>query len=1535
MTSVATSMEPSVAEAMSAEHEACRPLLLSMFSTLKQLFLHCEQHGRADLASEVVDALLMCKEDFSALAEQLRSGEPTSSATSPKPLADADRSARTRAAPCSLMGRSAGTSAPTTMRSGGGRAGGGARDAGLGPDSLCLASPSTSLDSLDYAAGGGGACGDAVSLSVSVATAISSPEASWDVSPAPSGLDSPNANAQMLAQLETLDIELLHEAAAYFDTPQVGANGEPELLPREEHERLYLRRAAADGRERQAKAFLASLQQIMRGVAKPRPAAFAPGPAGSAAPAAGAPMRLPASCASASGAQPAEEAAGAPGAADWEDPREKRRSRRRRLWGEAGDERAGERSPRSASPVPPAEEWLVPAVVPASSLPSTAHLEATEAETPAATKPPAAPSVQRGPSLLVEVAGAATEHSAAAELERQAKTPGAPGAGAGSAPCASLARLSAEALDSMAGDSLLGAPLSGTSASSRERIIPAWRAWRDEETPLALEDAGDAGLGSSAEEGVHLADNESLTASSLSAASGPPRRKRRPPSALLPATPTRDGEAGGSQAASPGAGSPGNKARREKLLSGESPERSADSVREAAERRHARAEAQRERLAAEEAGRLRAVREREEAVRGRKEAAAAERRRALEEKLARAEAARGESLGGIVSRARTENQKVEEVAFINKVNHGVDDKDAQNARTRAAEAAYARWTASIEQRAHRAAEAARRRELVRDRGRGAVATEQAALRLKAHQRSVDANQRRLALVQALLHQRRERAERRDSQLHGLLRERRGASDGEAAIDEAAVAGQAADGGGGRSSHRKPASGGRRRNARGLASVSEVRGGSAARGSQERSVSLLSDVSPGGGQLGAELAAAAACPVGSFEHRGAYGELYASETDLTEGEAPAEGSAGGGTAAATATAGVAAPAQAPPQPGGGAVSPPPRRQREAPPPSEEELEKRRKARARTKRVRSRMASAAASVRLDQLDWLWSAGAASGVHASKRLVKLAHSLAEVSRQPSSDGAEALAWEACKLLEGGRERELHAARQQGLLDSLVGLAAGPNDASGWPLPPRTSTQVAATRALLAACALPCNRSYLLLRNHAAGLATYTLACAVEAAAHDAKSYGMGFDADAYTPGLNHASAAAGGAAADGAGGAQTRNLLLPLLQLLRLLIATPPPVEAARRLCSDLVTLLIASGGIHSLQEHCAARAATLAQATAHGALLRHYIGLLHALLLPLRDDPAGASCATALRELLRETRLCGVPGLACAMLVEASHPDGGLTPRANADRPSDRPWADSGSSAYSLSLPGARVLSVCRLAVQLLAHVGAIDAPLLRRTLGATEPKAQLLHLVHLALDLCNDAGDATGADDRARAEEVRSLLHELLLLLGIFTHTSRANAELLRWRKGEHPTMLHRLVSLPFGYFCVPRLRAVLLPTLLCGCFRDAANTRILAAHLHPDHLVRFLKEELAAGPPAAQPPAALLVADPSQLPAVTMDYALAARLPPAEWEAALEFFQRPPEPPGSPCHTPLALTPAPTPEHDSPGLGDAGAAAHAVPGLLI
>ena len=162
---------------------------------------------------------------------------------------------------------------------------------------------------------------------------------------------------------------------------------------------------------------------------------------------------------------------------------------------------------------------------------------------------------------------------------------------------------------------------------------------------------------------------------------------------------------------------------------------------------------------------------------------------------------------------------------------------------------------------------------------------------------------------------------------------------------------------------------------------------------------------------------------------------------------------------------------------------------------------------------------------------------------------------------------------------------------LAALLPLATAPppEAAAGEPPPPPRTTQTAAIRALLAACSLPCNRTYLLLSPHVAGLAFLVLPAAVEQATEVAR---RAADAsDTATP-VTAAGGAVGGAAdgagcvagvaegAEGAEGGAIDALLLPLLKLLRLLIATQPPAEPARKLQSDLVCLLIFSGASHRL-------------------------------------------------------------------------------------------------------------------------------------------------------------------------------------------------------------------------------------------------------------------------------------------------------------------------------------------------------------------
>lgn len=118
------------------------------------------------------------------------------------------------------------------------------------------------------------------------------------------------------------------------------------------------------------------------------------------------------------------------------------------------------------------------------------------------------------------------------------------------------------------------------------------------------------------------------------------------------------------------------------------------------------------------------------------------------------------------------------------------------------------------------------------------------------------------------------------------------------------------------------------------------------------------------------------------------------------------------------------------------------------------------------------------------------------------------------------------------------------------------------------------------------------------------------------------------------------------------------------------------------------------------------------------------------------------------------------------------------------------------------------------------------------------------------------------------ERGQALLHELLLFLGYITLQTERNQEILQW--GSSPTILQRLCSLPFVYFsdskCVVvlafslfllltssffRLKAVLFPTLIAGCFGNSKNKMIVDQELSMDMLLVFLRDQQASQPPAA------------------------------------------------------------------------------------
>ena len=665
-----------------------------MFNVLKELYIHCEEHGRSDIGAEVVDALGMCQADFKELVVQLQ-------------------------------------------RSSTDGVGGGAE---LSHPPLVAMSASP----LAQRANSSG------SLTGELSPARQSPREPGLATGAPP--DSPDSNSRMLKQFESMDIEQLQEAARYFSTTTPGHDGE--LVPREVHDALYLKAAAAEGREEAAMRFLGVLQQMSLAVhshgPSPRPSPkISPKPSQGPLPRhrldSGAdcasretqatPLVLPVSLAEDS--RSASAAASDPRDADaevgedgegWLQPKNKRRSRRRRLWEHENGEESEAAGPR---PVPAPIE-ACPAPAPASEPPTGGEPAAHPSEGAiAALCEPRAADVGDGASLPtlptahsnkplptwtswadeceddsnaaaqpVVSATEADEGGAPVRLEpettrrKKKKTPppsflatspvgsagGAPGAGA-AAPTA------APACASRAGPATARGGAVGLECEVPPSSSASFDAHEATETARAVTWSGAAVSANTGDAAATTGGGTCVMDVPAGCWGGRPSFAAIVRGSQGDHSPTSEEEAIAACEERSRRESTESNNRREKLLSPE--KKSETEIREFAARKQARAEAARELRAAEEAHRLQKQREREELVRSRKEAAANERRAALEERMSRAEASHKLTLTSVAQRARKESQKVQEVAFIKAVSttfpHSAERQAAINLKEMKAE----------------------------------------------------------------------------------------------------------------------------------------------------------------------------------------------------------------------------------------------------------------------------------------------------------------------------------------------------------------------------------------------------------------------------------------------------------------------------------------------------------------------------------------------------------------------------------------------------------------------------------------------------------------------------------------------------------------------------------------------------------------------------------------------------------------------------------------------------------------------------------
>jgi len=192
------------------------------------------------------------------------------------------------------------------------------------------------------------------------------------------------------------------------------------------------------------------------------------------------------------------------------------------------------------------------------------------------------------------------------------------------------------------------------------------------------------------------------------------------------------------------------------------------------------------------------------------------------------------------------------------------------------------------------------------------------------------------------------------------------------------------------------------------------------------------------------------------------------------------------------------------------------------------------------------------------------------------------------------------------------------------------------------------------------------------------------------------------------------------------------------------------------------------------------------------------------------------------------------------------------------------------ATALKLPQT-VVSLAFQAVRILNHIARLDLATLQETIGACR-RQELYHLMVCLIDYCTSRihGSKPAQD---KGQEENELLHETIVLLGNYCLQREDNQSIMCY--GEGQTLLAKITSLPLHYFMDEQGRGVLFPTILATCFRSDQNLELLRGEMNVSMLSKFLESHLQKETRAADAPAAS---------------GFGGRFPTALWRDALEFF---------------------------------------------
>lgn len=146
----------------------------------------------------------------------------------------------------------------------------------------------------------------------------------------------------------------------------------------------------------------------------------------------------------------------------------------------------------------------------------------------------------------------------------------------------------------------------------------------------------------------------------------------------------------------------------------------------------------------------------------------------------------------------------------------------------------------------------------------------------------------------------------------------------------------------------------------------------------------------------------------------------------------------------------------------------------------------------------------------------------------------------------------------------------------------------------------------------------------------------------------------------------------------------------------------------------------------------------------------------------------------------------------------------------------------------------LLSISIVSVKVLNNCMRVDLKFAQHLLATNKLLSdQLYHLLNYLL--------VYSAEYYDKNEDSRELLHEALLLIGYFCHSSEEGQRLIQ--RGEN-TILQKLCNLPFPYFNDKKLKEILFPTLVQASYRNERCLAIMNQEISFDPLIKFLKDSM-------------------------------------------------------------------------------------------